>query len=334
MNELNKDIYPESYDVIAIGELLIDFMSCGSSAQNNPIFEASPGGAPGNVLAMLAKLGRKTAFIGKVGDDMFGRMLIDTLRRVGIAADNVLVDKAAGTTLAFVHNTPDSDREFSFFRNPGADTLLRSQDLNLDQIKACRILHFGTLSLTHQPSRDATITAVTAANDAGASISFDPNYRPLLWNSSDEAKRQFAWGMSVCDVLKIAGDELLFFTGEEDSERGIALLREEYPKIKLILLTKGADGSEGFWGDIHVSQPALLSDKTIDTTGAGDTFLGCCLSFVLERGLDAPSPELLKEMLLFASAAASLVTIKKGALLSMPEKAEIDEFLQFQVPKR
>ena len=329
MNEIKKDINSESYDVIAIGELLIDFMSCGSSTQDNPLFEASPGGAPGNVLAMLAKLGRKTAFIGKVGDDMFGHMLIDTLRSVGIAADNVLVDSSAGTTLAFVHNTPDGDREFSFFRNPGADTLLRSQDLNLGQIKACRILHFGTLSLTHQPSRDATIAAVTAAKDAGALISFDPNYRPLLWSSPDEAKRQFALGMSVCDVLKIAVDELQFFTGEEDSERGIKLLRREYPQIKLILLTKGADGSEGFWGKLHVSQPAFLSDNTIDTTGAGDTFLGCCLAFVLELGLDAPSPEPLREMLSFASASAYLVTTKKGALLSMPEKDEIDGLLQF-----
>ena len=323
-----------SYDVIALGELLIDFISCGISAQNNPIFEANPGGAPGNVLAMLAKLGKRTAFIGKVGDDMFGQVLIDSLTKCGISTENVLVDSSAGTTLAFVHNTPDGDREFSFFRKPGADTLLRANDLDLGVIEECSIFHIGTLSLTHQPSRDATITAVATAKAAGALISLDPNLRPLLWDSPEEAKRQFAWGMSVCNILKIAEDELLFFTGESDSARGIANLRGEYPQIELILLTKGAAGAEGYWGDLRFSQPAYLSDETIDTTGAGDTFMGCCLAHVLDCGLTNPTQESLEHMMNIASSAASLVTTKKGALMSMPEKPEIRALVEQEASKQ
>jgi len=312
-----------NYDVVALGELLIDFTSCGMSEQNNPIFEANPGGAPGNVLSMLAKLGKKTAFIGKVGDDMFGRILIDTLAKSGIASDSVLIEKTSNTTLAFVHNAPDGDREFSFFRKPGADTLLHTDELSPELLGNCKIFHFGTLSLTHQPAKGSTIKAVAIAKDAGSLISFDPNLRPLLWDSLDEARRQISWGLSVCDILKIADDELIFVTGAADLESGIGQLRDDYPQIKLILLTKGKEGADGFWGELRFSHPPFLKVNTIDTTGAGDTFLGSCLAHVLDFGIDSPTQGSLEQMIVFANAASSLVTTKKGALLSMPEKSEI-----------
>ena len=312
-----------NYDVIALGELLIDFTDYGISGQNNPVFEANPGGAPGNVLAMLAKLGKRTAFIGKVGDDMFGRMVTDALKKCGIDTRFILVDSSANTTLAFVRNAPDGEREFSFFRKPGADTMLCTEELPRELSGGCKILHIGTLSLTHKPSKDATIAAVTAAKNTGALVSFDPNLRPLLWDALDDASKQISWGLSVCDIVKIADDELRFITGENDLATGITQLRAEHPQIKLILLTKGRGGAECFWCGLHAEQPAFLTGATIDTTGAGDAFMGACLSFVLDAGLEHLALEKLEQMLAFASAAASLVTTKKGALLSMPEKAEV-----------
>lgn len=311
------------FDVVALGELLIDFTSCGVSEQKNPIFEANPGGAPGNVLAMLAKLGRKTAFIGKVGSDMFGSMLIDALQKSGINASGVIVEKSANTTLAFVQNSPEGDREFSFFRNSSADTLLAEKDLNTDMLQNCAIFHFGSISLTHQLAREATKRAVSLSKEAGSILSFDPNLRPLLWNTPEEAKRQIEWGCSVCDILKIADNELHFLTGRDDLQAGVRNLRQTHPNIKLILLTKGRQGAEGFWGEHHFSHPSFMEVKTVDTTGAGDTFMGCCLSYVLDCGLENPAQKILEEMVIFANAAASLITTKKGALLSMPDKEEI-----------
>lgn len=316
-----------NYDVVALGELLIDFTDCGKSAQGNPVFEANPGGAPANVLAMLAKLGRKTAFIGKVGADMFGRMLVDALAQSGIDTIGVCTYEKANTTLAFVHNTPDGDREFSFFRKPGADTMLCQSEVQTGLVENCRIFHFGSLSLTHQPVREATKGAVTMAKKAGALLSFDPNLRPLLWDDLEEAKEQIAWGCSVCDVLKLADEELVFITGCRSLSAGIRALRGQYPQIKLIMLTKGKKGAEGFWGSCHFAHPSFMEVTTIDTTGAGDTFWGSCLSFLLDHAADAPNQATLEEMITFANAAASLITTKKGALLSMPDEAEVMELI-------
>ena len=314
------------YDVVALGELLIDFTGYGESDRGNLLFETNPGGAPGNVLAMLAKLGRKTAFIGKVGADMFGRVIIDALTQSGIDTTGVLIEDKANTTLAFVHNSPDGDRDFSFFRNPGADTLLRAEELPVGIIGGCGVFHFGSLSLTHQPARYATQTAVGYAKKAGAVISFDPNLRPLLWDSMQEALLQIKWGCSVCDVIKAAADELLFITGEDSLESGVSALRQQYPQIRLILLTKGRQGAELYRGDYSCSHPGYPVEA-VDTTGAGDAFMGCCLSFISDCGFDSFEPGALEEMLKFANAAASLVTRKKGALLSMPDKEDINRLL-------
>lgn len=306
------------YDVVALGELLIDFTQNGFSEQGNPLFEANPGGAPCNVLAMLAARGKKTAFIGKVGDDMFGRMLKTTIEEVGIDSAGLVMDKSRNTTLAFVQTAPDGDRDFSFFRKPGADTGLEVSELEESLLQNCAIFHFGSLSLTHQPAREATRQAVARAKAAGARISFDPNLRPLLWENLDAAKEQMAWGCAQCDILKIAEEELTFLTGCESIRDGVAALRERYPDIAILFVTRGKQGSECFFGQLHVECPTFLNHKAVDTTGAGDTFCGCMLASLLERPLDTLDETALFEMLRYANAAATLVTTKKGAIRAMP----------------
>lgn len=314
----------KSYDVTALGELLIDFTENGKSSQGNPLFEANPGGAPCNVLAMLSKLGHKTAFIGKVGKDFFGEQLKDAITEVGIDPSYLCMDEEIHTTLAMVHTYPDGDRDFSFYRNPGADMMLTEAEVPDELIRNSKIFHFGTLSMTHEEVRKATKKAVAAAKESGAVISFDPNLRPPLWKSLEDAKEQAAFGFSQCDVLKISDNEIQWFTGEEDYDEGIKKLRSQYD-IPLILLSMGKEGSRAYYKDLRVEAGALLQENTIETTGAGDTFGGCCLHFVLKYGLEHLDEEKLKEMLRFANAAASIVTTRKGALRVMPSEEEIEK---------
>ena len=317
----------KKFYVTALGELLIDFTDNGKSAQGNTLFEANPGGAPCNVLAMLNKCGHPTAFIGKVGKDIFGLKLKSTLEEVGINTSNLIVDENARTTLAFVQTFEDGDRDFSFFRNPGADMLLTAQEVDEELIKDSRIFHFGTLSMTHDGVREATKRAIAVAKESGAVISFDPNLRPPLWNSLEDAKVQVAYGLGQCDVLKISDNEIQWFTGEEDFDAGIAKLRKEYD-IPLILLSMGRDGSRAYYKDLKVEAAPFLQESTIETTGAGDTFGGSCLHYILKYGLDDLDESRLKEMLTFANAAASIVTTRKGALRVMPEIEEVESFIQ------
>ena len=317
----------ESFDVLALGELLIDFTENGASAQGNPLLEANPGGAPCNVLAMLQKLGKRTAFVGKVGRDMFGAQLREAAEGAGICMDYLLEDAHVHTTLAFVKTFPNGDRDFSFYRDPGADMMLRADELPLQAIKKARIFHFGTLSMTHPDVRFATRKAVTVAKEAGALISFDPNLRPPLWYDLEEARQQIAWGLSRCDILKIADNELEFMTGETDFDKGAARLRETYPNIKVLNVTAGADGSYSYTGGKRVFVPSFRLGGTIETTGAGDTFCACVLNYVLEHGANALSESQLTDMLRFANAAAYLVTTRKGAIRSMPERAQVEEIL-------
>ena len=211
----------KAFDVTALGELLIDFTENGSSAQGNPILEANPGGAPCNVLAMLEKLGKKTAFIGKVGNDMFGTQLKNAVEEVGIDTRNLVIDNEVHTTLAFVHTYPDGDRDFSFYRNPGADMMLTKDEIQEDLIRDSRIFHFGTLSSTHEGVREATRYAIDVAKEAGCIISFDPNLRPPLWKSLDDAKAEIEYGLGKCDILKISDNEVEFLFGCRTSEREI-----------------------------------------------------------------------------------------------------------------
>ncbi len=315
------------FDVTALGELLVDFTENGQSGQGNTLFEANPGGAPCNVLAMLKKLGRSCAFVGKVGEDMFGSLLRDVAAEAGICMDHLVFDKRARTTLAFVKTFPNGDRDFSFYRDPGADMLLTEDELPLDVIANSRVFHFGTLSMTHEGVRRATYKAIDCAKDGGAILSFDPNLRPPLWDSLDEAKRQIGYGLARCDVLKIADNELEFMTGETDFDKGAAILREKYPNIRLFNVTAGAEGSWSYYEDKRVFVPSCKLGGTIETTGAGDTFCACVLNFVLDRGLDGLTQDDLTAMLRFANTAAYLVTTRKGAIRSMPERAEVEALL-------
>ena len=292
----------KAFDVTALGELLIDFTENGSSAQGNPMLEANPGGAPCNVLAMLEKLGKKTAFIGKVGNEVH-------------------------TTLAFVHTYPDGDRDFSFYRNPGADMMLTKDEIQEDLIRDSRIFHFGTLSSTHEGVREATRYAIDVAKEAGCIVSFDPNLRPPLWKSLDDAKAEIEYGLGKCDILKISDNEVEFLFGTTDYDKGAALLKEKY-NIPLILITLGKDGSRAYYKDMKVEAAPFLQEKTIETTGAGDTFCASSLNYVLEHGLDNLTEENLKELLTFANAAASLITTRKGALRVMSTKEEVLDFMK------
>jgi len=311
----------KNFDVIALGELLVDMASSGVSSHENDMFEACPGGAPCNVLAMLSNLGKKTAFIGKVGQDMFGKMLKDTIEGLGINAEMLHMDEKVNTTLAFVKNNADGDREFSFYRNPGADMMLKEEDIDEDFIKRGIIFHHGTLSMTHEECRNATKKAIKFAKDNSLIISFDPNLRESLWDDLNKAKEQMEYGMQYCDILKISDNELQFVTGIEDFDDGIRYLKEKY-NIKLILLTLGKNGSRAYYKNSKVEVPAK-SVNAIDTTGAGDTFCGCVLNYILENDLDTLSEDKLKEMLIFANVAAAIVTTRKGALKAMPKKDEI-----------
>lgn len=316
----------KKYDVIALGELLIDFTMNGQSEQGNNMFEACPGGAPCNVLALLNKMGKKTAFIGKVGKDQFGALLRDTITEAGIDASNLMVDENVNTTLAFVHTFPDGDREFSFYRNPGADMMLTADEVNPEVVKDTKVFHFGTLSMTHEGVREATKKAVETAKANGCLVSFDPNLRPPLWRSLDLAKEQMEYGFGKCDILKISDNEIQFVSGKEDYDEGIAYLQKTY-NIPLILLTMGKDGSRAYYKGMRVERPGF-SVKAIETTGAGDTFCGSSLNYLVDHDFENLTEEQLGEMLTFANAAAALVTTKKGAIKAMPVKEEVLELIQ------
>lgn len=311
-------------DVTALGELLIDFTQNGVSEQGNPIFEANPGGAPCNVLAMLSRLGHATAFVGKVGNDSFGAQLKEAILEVGIQAEGLLMDDQVHTTLAMVHTLPGGDRDFSFYRNPGADMMLTAEEIPEGIIANTRIFHFGTLSMTHEGVREATKKALIIAREGGALISFDPNLRPPLWRSLEDAREQVLYGLGCCDILKISDNEIQWLSGKEDYTEGVAWIRERY-QIPLILVSMGSEGSRAYYGDVMIEAAPFLNENTIETTGAGDCFCGCVLHFILEHGLEGLSREDLMEMLTFANCAASLVTTKKGALRVMPTREEVVE---------
>lgn len=315
------------FHVVALGELLIDLIQSGCTPRGNPLFEANPGGAPANVLAMLRGLERSCAFVGKVGQDSFGDLLEETLREKGIDTRSLFRDPEVPTTLAVVRTLPDGDRDFSFYRSPGADIRLLPEELDPTLLAECQIFHFGSLSLTGEPCRSATRRAVVLAKESGALISFDPNLREPLWADSVIAREQIAWGLSQCEVLKIADNELYFMTGCEDFDRGTALLRERFPNLRLINVTAGAEGSRAYYRDIKVSVPACSLGGVLDTTGAGDTFCACVLHFLLDQGTEDLTREDLTEMLRFANSAAYLVTTKQGAINSMPTAAEVKHVL-------
>lgn len=318
-----------TYDVIAMGELLVDFTMNGNSEQGNQLFEACPGGAPCNVLAMLNKCGKKTSFLGKVGKDLFGKLLSDTLRESGIDISHLYEDETTNTTLAFVTTLEDGDREFSFYRNPGADMMLTEEEVEETYIKKAKIFHFGTLSMTHEGVRKATYKALEIAKKNGLLITFDPNLRPLLWDSLENAKAQMEYGFTYCDVLKISDNEIQFVTGKEDFDEGIRMLQDQY-HIPLILLTLGKMGSRAYYKGRRIEVTGYQV-HTIETTGAGDMFCGMSIAYLLDHGIENLNDDQLKEMLSRANAAAAIITTRKGAICSIPEIEEIENLISNQV---
>ena len=275
---------------------------------------------------MLSGLGHKTAFIGKVGNDFFGKQLEEAITEVGIDATYLRKDDEVHTTLAMVHTYPDGDRDFSFYRNPGADMMLTEDEIPEKLIRDTRIFHFGTLSMTHEGVRAATKKAIDIAKEAGAIISFDPNLREPLWNSLDEAKEQVLYGLGKCDILKISDNEIQWLTGEENYTKGVQWINERF-NIPLILVSMGKEGSRAYYNDMVVEVKPFVRPDTIETTGAGDTFCGCVLHYVCEHGLDGLTEADLQEMLRFANAAASIITTRKGALRVMPTLSEIEQVI-------
>lgn len=315
------------YDVTALGELLIDFTENGNSEQGNPLMEANPGGAPCNMLSMIQKLGGTTAFIGKVGKDMFGRQLRQAVESVGIDTRNLMEDEEVHTTLAFVHTFPDRDRDFSFYRNPGADMMLTKEEIQEDLIRNSKVFHFGTLSSTHEGVREATRYAIDVAKEAGCLVSFDPNLRPPLWKTLEDARKEIEYGLSKTDILKISDNEVEFLCGTSDYDEGAKMLIEKY-NIPFVCVTLGKDGSRAYYKGMRVEVPGFVQKNTIETTGAGDTFCGCMLHYIIQHGLEDLTEENLRELLTFANAAASVITTRKGALAVMPSKEEVEELLR------
>lgn len=314
------------YDVIALGELLVDFNALHSNDFDSVVYESNPGGAPCNVLAMLSNLQKRTAFIGKVGDDFLGHALQQRIVRMGISTEGLSKDKKRNTTLAFLNDSKTYPHQYLFYRNRTADMNLDEGDVDADMLSRTRIFHFGSLSFTHKRCRKATRKAIKAAKSKHRLISFDPNYRPVLWPGEEEARKWMLYGCSVCDILKVEASELAFITQQTTIQNGVDFLQKHY-SISLILVTSGEAGSQAFMGNRKVYQEAFLTNRTIDTTGAGDTFLGCCLAYIWEQGMEL-SDHQLQEMLFRANAAASLETTRKGAIRAMPTQAELEDYLK------
>ena len=314
------------YDVIALGELLVDFNALHSNDFDCVVYESNPGGAPCNVLAMLSNLQKRTAFIGKVGDDFLGHALQQRIVRMGISTEGLSKDKKRNTTLAFLNDSKTYPHQYLFYRNRTADMNLDEGDVDADMLSRTRIFHFGSLSFTHKRCRKATRKAIKAAKSKHRLISFDPNYRPVLWPGEEEARKWMLYGCSVCDILKVEASELAFITQQTTIQNGVDFLQKHY-SISLILVTSGEAGSQAFMGNRKVYQEAFLTNRTIDTTGAGDTFLGYCLAYILEQGMEL-SDHQLQEMLFRANAAASLETTRKGAIRAMPTQAELEDYLK------
>lgn len=311
-------------DVVALGELLIDFAAKSTDAAGYPTMAANPGGAPGNFLAALNAYGKKTAFLGKVGQDAFGRLLLSTLEQAGIETKGIVTDSSVFTTLAFVTFDEHGDRSFSFARKPGADTQLRWEEIDTRLIDDAKVFHFGTLSLTDEPARTATQKAVAYAKSKGKLISCDPNLRLPLWPSEDAAKEQILWSLRQADVVKISDNEVEFLWGCTP-EAGAEKLLEEFG-VSLAMVTLGPDGC--LLKTKHAAYRAHCPKvHPIDTTGAGDIFGGSAMARLLElaKPIDALKPEDLAYIGTFAATAASLSTEHSGGIPSIPNKDAVLE---------
>ncbi len=319
------------YEVTAIGEVLIDFATVSTANDGYPTMAAKAGGAPANFLAALTKYGCKTAFIGKVGCDTFGKLLVGTLADAGIETKGVIVDPDHFTTLAFVTFDEHGDRSFAFCRKPGADTCLTSEEIDKTLIDESRVFHFGTLSFTDEPSRSATIEAIEYARSSGCLITFDPNLRRPLWASLDDAKAAILWGLNNADVVKISDDEVEFLWGQLTPDEAASKLINEFD-VSLAMITMGPVGAHIANKYASVTVPTPPAD-TIDTTGAGDIFGGSAMSQLLAYDCDpsALDERALTKIATFASVAASLSTEVQGGIPSIPELYRVREYINQEV---
>lgn len=320
------------FDISAIGELLIDFTLSGKSKQGHPLYECNPGGAPANVLAAVSKLGMNTAFLGKVGNDEFGNFLKTTLSKLNISTNGIIKTDEYNTTLAFVHLSESGDRSFSFYRKPGADMMLKPEEIDTKIIETSKMFHYGSVSLTHEPSRSASLYAIEYAKSIGKLISYDVNLRPLLWSNLEEAKSIISDAIKYCDILKISDEELKFLEDHSDLDLGSKNLFERYG-TKLILITLGNKGCF-FRRGTDTGKAYAYDVPTIDTTGAGDAFLGGILYQILSKNTEIQNLTFdeLNEMIHFSSALSSLVTTRNGALLSMPTLQEVNACMNKNSP--
>ncbi|MBQ9265191.1 MAG: carbohydrate kinase [Clostridia bacterium] len=315
------------YDVVALGELLIDFAPQGVNESGYPILAANPGGAPGNFLAALNKYGCSTAMIGKVGDDMFGRLLIGTLREAGIETNGIIVDPDQFTTLAFVSLDASGNRDFSFARKPGADTCLKPEEVNESLITGAKVFHFGTLSLTDEPAASATRKAIELAKASGVLISLDPNLRRPLWRDEKEAKAAMEWSLRQADIVKISDEEIDFLWGLSPEDGARKLLNEL--GVSLVYVTLGPKGCYAATASHHITINSPSGIQVIDTTGAGDIFGGSAMSqfLQLKKSPSDLSEEELTQIVRFACTAASLSTQKHGGITSVPDKKAVERKL-------
>jgi fructokinase len=314
-------ILKENFDVVALGELLIDFTP-QKGEPGKVCYEMNPGGAPANVLVMLEKLGKSTALIGKVGDDIFGRFLKSTVEAEKINSDGIIVSREQSTTLAFVNLDESGNRSFAFLRKKSADVMLGKDEVDTDLIDCGRVFHFGSVSMTAEPARSATIFAAEYAKSKGKLISIDPNYRPLLWDDEQSAIAQMRSMLDIADIIKISDNELELIYGEKDYIKGAQRLIENGASFAFV--TAGADGCYYAAKNGERGHVPGFSAKVVDTTGAGDTFCGAALSCLLECNF-APKPGMLEKIVRFANAAGALNTTKRGAIPAMPTRAEVEQ---------
>ena len=315
-------------DVVAMGELLIDFTPGGTNSKGMKMFTQNPGGAPANVLAMNARLGGKTAFIGKVGQDAFGTFLRDVLRGERIDTSGLVFDPVTPTTLAFVHLDEKGDRSFSFYRSPGADQMLAPKEVALSLIDDCGVFHFGSVSLTHDPSRSAVFHAAEYAKKQCRLVSFDPNIRPMLWDNTEDTRIQIERAMKYADILKVSEEEMAFLTGTQDLDAGSKCLLDKGMALVLVSL-----GEQGAYYRNHCSFGCVpgYPVNAVDTTGAGDAFIGAFLwkaKRMMREELAFMNPVQLKQMVKFANAAGALTTTGSGAIPAMPDLEQIQSFMQ------
>ena len=317
-----------SYDVVALGELLIDFAPQSVNESGYPVLSANPGGAPGNFLAALTKYGCRTAMIGKVGDDTFGRLLVKTLADAGIETKGILVDLTVFTTLAFVSLDASGNRDFSFARKPGADTCLTPEEIDESLIADAKIFHFGTLSLTDEPAASATRRAIELAKKHGLLISLDPNLRKPLWKREEDAKSAIEWSLKQADIVKISDEEIAWLWGISPEE-GAKKLLTEY-SVSLVYATLGPKGCYVANASHHTTVGSPSGIRVIDTTGAGDIFGGSAMSQFLQykKSPSDLSEEELTQIVRFACTAASLSTQKHGGITSVPEYSEVEQRLE------